>query len=78
MAGRDYMTISMGVSDGEADGALDGGIPKLPHYSVFAWALWMEFAALGLTSIAFSMALVKHASKRKEKYSRPNNNNNMR
>ena len=38
----------------------------VPHYSVFAMALWIQFLVLVLTAITFTMALVKQAKKRKE------------
>ena len=55
--------------DSDIETVATTAIPHLPHYSVFAIALWMQFLVLGITLLPFTMALIKHARKRKERQS---------
>jgi len=44
---------------------------RLGHHSVFAIAFWMQLTILGLMTLTFILALIKHVKKRKERLAAP-------
>lgn len=65
-----YLTVeelTVTKKQSQMEGMSTTNRPHLPHYSVFGIALWMQFLVLATNVLTFTMALVKHSRKRKER-----------